>query len=86
MCPKIWHRLKVIFDGFRHPWTDKGRTENILTARLIDDVLSNEPLPSPVLNESIIDAIVSTVGGQPGCDDLTRHVFQIWWAYVLLFN
>ena len=46
----------------RHPWTDKGRTEDIMMARLIDDVLSTEPPPSPVLNESIIDCIVNTVG------------------------
>ena len=61
---------RLTIDGIaRHPWTDKGRTENILTARLIDDVLSSEPLPSPVINETVIDCIVGTVGA----DQLTRE-------------
>ena len=45
----------------RHPWTDKGRTESLATARLIDDVLSSEPLPTPTLNQSVVQTIVNTV-------------------------
>ena len=49
----------------RHPWTDKGRTDNIATARLIDDILSQEPLSSSHVNESIVDCLVRTVNS--GC-------------------
>ena len=45
----------------RHPWTDKGRTDSIATARLIDDILSQEPLSTPPINDSIVDCLVRTV-------------------------
>ena len=49
----------------KHPWTDKGRTDNIATARLIDDILSQEAFSSSHVNESIVDCLVRTVNS--GC-------------------
>ena len=49
----------------KHPWTAKGRTDNIATARLIDDILSQEPVTSSHVNESIVDCLVRTVNS--GC-------------------
>ena len=49
----------------RHPWTDKGRTDSLATARLIDDILSREPLSSAPVNEAVVDCLVRTVNS--GC-------------------
>ena len=58
----------------KHPWTDKGRTDSLATARLIDDILSQEPLSSPHVNESIVDCLVRTVnsgcGGGGGLNEI----------------
>ena len=49
----------------RHPWTDKGRTDSITTARLIDDILSHEPLSATQVNQSVVDCLVRMVNS--GC-------------------
>ena len=58
----------------RHPWTDKGRTDSLATARLIDDILSQEPLSSSHMNESIVDCLLRTVNSGCGGGGLTEVI------------